>query len=268
MKFGLAQLCMTLAALSPLLFLTADGLWALSLLAAPFYLLLMLWARVNAAAAMRDSLGGGRLCGYRLWETESYGRKLGYGLSRCALLLLWGSPLIACVVIARVNMAGETDGCTVLRMIKKFGGGDLTTGVLYLALILLAALLLFAFGCAFHSGDRHAFVRNQPKLTKGRHGGILRCWLAALIAVLPMLAAFVVLVFRYLPVLDDLTGLVSGNASLPSTKGTLLIAGVGAALTMPLLPLRSLITAAWMQGAAEEEEKKAETAASAEDSRP
>ena len=249
MKFLVIELCMTLAALSPLLFLMADG-WMkwLALLAVPFWLLLIPWARVNAAGGMRDALNGGSLVSMRLADPTAYGRKFAYGLKRCGLLLLWAAPLIAGVVTARVYMGGKTDGLTVLRMIKKFGGGDLSTGLLYLAIILVAALLLFAFGCAFHSGDRHAFVRENPKLLKRHHGKVLLTWLCSLVSILPLLIAAVLLVLRYLPVLKDLSRVVAGKGSLPPLKETLIIAGVGAVLTIPFMPLRSLIIAAHVDG--------------------
>ena len=98
---------MTLAAFTPLLFLTNNALKWLALLAVPFYLLLMLWARVNAAAAMRDAFGEGSLFSYRLIEPGSYGKKLAYGLKQGVKLLLWGAPLIACLVIAREHIAGD-----------------------------------------------------------------------------------------------------------------------------------------------------------------
>jgi hypothetical protein len=183
-----------------------------------------------------------------LADTTAYGKKLAYGMKRLVMLLLWAAPLIACIVIARINMAGETDGFTVLRMIKRFGGGDLMTGMLYLVLILIASILLFAFGCAFHSGDRHAFVRENPKLIKGHHGKILLTWLSALVTILPMIVAAVLLVVRYMPVLSDPSGFVAGTVDLPPTQGSVIIAGVGAVLTIPFLPLRSLITAAYVDG--------------------
>ena len=249
LKFLVVELCFTLAVLAPLLFLTADG-WMkwLALLSVPMFIGLMLWARVNAAGAMRDSLNGGSLFSMTLADTTAYGKKLAYGMKRLVMLLLWAAPLIACIVIARINMAGETDGFTVLRMIKRFCGGDLMTGMLYLVLILIASILLFAFGCAFHSGDRHAFVREDPKLIKGHHGKILLTWLSALVTILPMIVAAVLLVVRYMPVLSDPSGFVAGTVDLPPTKGSVIIAGVGAVLTIPFLPLRSLITAAYVDG--------------------
>ena len=183
LKFLVVELCFTLAVLAPLLFLTAEG-WVkwLALLSVPMFFGLLLWARVNAAGAMWDSLNGGSLFSMTLADTTAYGKKTAYGVKRFVMLLLWAAPLIACVVIARINMAGETDGFTVLRMIKRFGGGDLMTGMLYLILILVASILVFAFGCAFHSGDRHAFVREDPKRIKGHHGKIVLCWLCSLAA--------------------------------------------------------------------------------------
>lgn len=247
-KFLVVEACMTLAAFTPLLFLTNDRLQFLALLTVPFYLLLILWARVNAAAAMRDALEGGKLFSYRLAEPDRYWKKTWYGLKRCLMLIFWSAPLIASLMIAKIHISGEMDGFTLLRMIKEFGGGDLMTGVVYLALIFAATLILVAVGCAFHSGDRHAFVRENPKLVKGNHGKIMLCWLCSLAVLLPMIAAVVAVIIRYLPALQDLNGIVTKTASLPSTKITLIILAAGAVLTLPLLPLRSLIPAAFVNG--------------------
>ena len=248
LKFLVVEGCITLAAFTPLLFLTNGGMKLLALLAVPFYLLLVLWARVNAAAAMRDACGGGSLFGYRLIEPGEYGKKLAYGLKQGCKLLVWGAPLIACLLIAWEHISGDTDGFTVMRMIKTFGGGDLMTGILYLALILLATLILLGFGCAFHCGDRHAYVRNNPKLTKGRHGRLVLCWICSLAALLPIIIAVAVTVIRYLPSLKDLNAIVTKTKSLPSMKVTVIILAAGALLTVPLLPLRSLIPAVYVNG--------------------
>ena len=50
------------------------------------------------------------------------------------------------------------------------------------------------------------------------------------------------------PALKDLNGVVMNTVSLPSTKVTLMILAVGAVLTIPFLPLRSLIPAAYVNG--------------------
>lgn len=248
MKFLVVEACITLAAFTPLLFLTDNGLKMLALLAVPFYLLLVLWARVNAAAAMRDALGGDSLFTCRLIEPEQYGRKCLYGLKQALKLLLWAAPMIACIIIAYQNISGDTDGFTVMRMIKSFGGGELMKGMIYLMLIFLATVLLLAFGCAFHSGDRHAFVREHPKLMKGHHGRIVLCWLCSLVTLVPLIIAVIAVVIHYLPVLSDLNAIITKEKSLPSAKTAVIILAVGAVLTLPLLPLRSLIPAAFVNG--------------------
>ena len=236
-KFLITEACITLAAVTPLLFLSDSSLMIGTLLVIPFWILLVFWARVNAAAAMRDALGDGSLFSYRLIDPSEYGRKLVFGLKRMIMLLFWSIPLIACLVIAKIHYSGDMDGFTLLRVIKEFGGG-----------IFIAAVLLVAFGCAFHSGDRHAFVRNNPKLVRGHHGKIVLCWICSLLTILPMIIAIAVVIVRYLPVLKDLNGVVMNTVSLPSTKVTLMILAVGAVLTIPFLPLRSLIPAAYVNG--------------------
>ena len=247
-KFLITEACITLAAVTPLLFLSDSSLMMGALLVIPFWILLVFWARVNAAAAMRDALGEGSLFSYRLIDPSEYGRKLVFGLKRMIMLLFWSIPLIACLVIAKIHYSGDMDGFTLLRVIKEFGGGDLMTGIIYMALILIVAVLLVAFGCAFHSGDRHAFVRNNPKLVRGHHGKIVLCWICSLLTVLPMIIAVIAVVIRYLPALNDLSAIVTKTKSLPSTKITVIILAVGAVLTVPLLPLRSLIHAAFVDG--------------------
>ena len=248
LKFLTVEACITLAALAPLLFLTDGSLKLLALISVPLYLLLVLWARVNAAGAMRDALNGGSLVSFRLADPKAYGKKFAYGLKRCLMLLLWSIPLIAAVYIAWIHIDGDTDGFTVLRAIKQFGGGEVMTGMLYLGLIFLATLILLAVGCAFHCGDRHAFIRENPALLKGRRGKIMLCWLCSLVAVLPLIIAAIVVLIRYLPALSDLNGVVTKTVPLPSTKVTVIILAVGAVLTLPLLPLRSLIPAAFVNG--------------------
>jgi len=245
-RFLLLETCMTLAAFAPLLFLCSEKLKMLALLTIPCYLLLMLWARVNAAAAMQDAFRGGRLFSARLVETKGYGAKLAYGLGRCLLLVLWAAPLIACLVIAWQHYAGEMDGFTLLRQIRAFGGGDLMNGGIYLLLILLGALVIFGFGCAFHSADRHAFVLGEKSL--GHHGKVVLCSLCSVFTLLPLVIALGVLVARYAPLLADLDQVLMGKAKFPDTKTSLAIFGAGAVLTLPLLPLRSLIIAAHAAG--------------------
>ena len=73
-------------------------------------------------------------------------------------------------------------------------------------------------------------------------------WLCSLITLLPIIIAIIAVIIRYLPVLQDLNGLVMKTVNLPSTKVSLIILAVGGVLTIPLLPLRSLIPAAFVNG--------------------
>lgn len=246
LKFLVIEGCMTLAALTPLLFLTNAKLQWLALLAIPFWLLLMLWARVNAAAAMRDALHGGCLCSRLLADPSGYGKKLAFGLKQALKLLFWGAPLIAGLIIAKIHISGQMDGFTLMRWVKAFGGNDFTTGVLYIVLIFLGTLILLGIGCAFHSGDRHAYVRQDPKLLKGRHGKIMLWWLCAQLTLIPLIAAIVIVALRYLPVLKNVSAILAKTVALPDTKTSVIIVAVGAVLTIPLLPLRSLITASYI----------------------
>ena len=249
LKFLAVELAMTAICLAPLLFLTESGnLKYLAALAAPLWLLIKIPARLNAAAAMQDSLGEGKMFSLRLADPGNYGRKAGYALGRLGLLILWSLPLTAALVYAWDKYSGETDGLTVLDMIYQFGGQDMKTGVFYLMLILAGLLLLAALGAGVHSGDRHAFVLDRKGLLRGNRFGVLVCRICSVILLLPLIVAVVIVIFRYLPLIDDISGVVAGDVPLPSTRTTLIILGIGAALTLPLLPMRSMVTAAYVNG--------------------
>ena len=79
-RFLLTEACLTLICLAPLLFLAVAGLSPLAWVSPVLWLLVLLPARMNAAAAMRDGLRGGDLGGKRLIETEGYGRKVALAL--------------------------------------------------------------------------------------------------------------------------------------------------------------------------------------------
>ena len=257
LKFLLVELCLTLMALLPLLFLAEPSLRLLAGLTPVTWVLLALPVRFNAAGAMQAAMAGDSLFSMRVADPTAYGKKLAYGLGRCALLLMWGAPLIACVVIARMHISGEMDGFTLMRLIKEFGGGDLMQGVTWLALILTGAILLLMMGIGFHSGDRHAAALGRPSLMKNRRWRMLGCWCCSLLVLLPMLAAIAGAVIRYAPVLADLNGLLMGTVELPDTRTTLIMLGVGAVLTIPLLPLRSLMLAARVDAWRREDESTA-----------
>lgn len=249
LKFLATEFALTAMCLAPLLFLTEEGpLKYLAALTVPLWLLIKIPARLNAAAAMQDSLGEGKLFSLRLADPAHYGSKVIYGLGRTALLTLWSSPLIAASLFAWEKYSGDTDGLTVMQMIYDFGGEDMKTGVIYLLLIFAGLLLLAALGAGFHSGDRHAWVLEEKGLLKGKRPKVLLCRICSLVFLLPMMIAAVLVFLRYAPLLNDVSGVISGDVAKPSTGTTLLIAGIGGALNLPLLPLRSMVTAAYVNG--------------------
>lgn len=249
LKFLAVEGALTLMCLAPLLFLTEKGpMRYLAALSAVMWLLIKIPARVNAAAAMQDSLGGGRLFSPGLADPGNYLKKLGYGLGRLGLLALWAAPLTAALLFAWEKYSGDTDGLTVMNMIYEFGGKDMKTGVVYLLLILAALILLFALGAGFHSGDRHARVLGEKGLLKGKRPKVLLCRICSLVFLLPLLIAGFAAMLRYVPLLNNVSGVISGDVSMPSTTPTLIILAAGIALTAPLIPLRSMVTAAFVRG--------------------
>ena len=114
-------------------------------------------------------------------------------------------------------------------------------------LVLLAMILILVIGFGFHSGARHARAQGGTRKMKGRHGKNLLGWICAQATLLPVLAAFVAAVMRYMPVIRDVSGLMTGSVKIPPTRETLMILAAGALLTLPLLPVRSMITAAVMK---------------------
>lgn len=251
LKFLALETAMTLMCLAPLLFLTQKGpLKYLAALALPLWLLVKVPARVNAAAAMQDGLGEGKVFSLRLADPGNYGRKVAYGLGRLGMLLLWGAPLIAALVYAWMQYVGvgNTDGLTVMQKIYEFGGKDTKTGMIYVLLILAALAVLALLGAGFHSGDRHAWVLDEKGLMKRKRPKTLLCRICSLVYLLPLIIAFVIVAFRYAPLLNDISGVLQGDVPKPNTKVTLAILGVGAALTLPLIPLRAMTTAAYVKG--------------------
>ncbi len=248
-RFLLTELCLTLICLAPALFLARSGMGWAALLALPLWLFVMIPARINAAKDMARSLEGGILGSGLLVECDGYGAKLVCGLKRAGLLLLWGAPLIVLCITGWRFFSGEIDSFTVLRMIRNdLGGGNQMAGLRRLGEIAAAAVLILIAGCAFHSGARHAFAQGKSRMLRRHHGGVMLAWLTGLLSLLPLLIALGVAAGRYMPVLRDLNGLLMRTVHLPSTRDTLLILGVGALLTLPLLPLRGLIQAAFVQG--------------------
>ena len=254
LKYLGVEACILLAAFTPMLFLWS-GVKFLTLLTVPALILLVFPARMNAARARKDKLQGGRLCSYRLIDPEHYGSDVVYGLRRLFFILLWALPLIVFVLILWNMFSGDMDAFTMLNQIKTFGGGGkegVPNGVLYLMLILLGTLMLLACGFAFHSGARHALAQGDPGSIRGHHGKYFLCQLCSVVTLLPLIAAVLIALSRYLPLLADLNktvnGFLKGTVNLPNTKTTLIIVGIGAVLTLPFLPLKEMIGAAFVDG--------------------
>ncbi len=253
LKFFLVEACLTLICLAPLLSLTGKAPSWIATASGILWIFVMLPARMNAAIGMRAALKGGALGSRQLVSARHYGRKLACGLKRALFLLLWGAPLLAAAVTIYLHFSGDTDSFTVMRILKNdLGGGDYKRGILVVLLALAAALLLLVFGCAFHSGARHGFARGDARMVRGHHGKILLTWFLALVCVLPAAVAVVWAVCRYLPVVQDLNGLLMRQVKIPSFQETLIGLLIGVLLTLPFLPLRSLIQSATV----EEIEKK------------
>ena len=92
-----------------------------------------------------------------------------------------------------------------------------------------------------------------PMARTGRHVArgsrlVARASVLSLLFLLPLFAALGVLAARYAPMLNNLSSVVTGNVEMPSTRTSLIILAAGAALTIPLLPLRSMVTAAFVNG--------------------
>ena len=248
-KFLLTELALTLMCLAPLLFLTAEApVKYLAVLALPLWLLVKNPARLNAAAAMQDSFGGGKVFSLRLADPGNYWKKVLYGVRHLIYQVIWSIPVIAATIYAWDQYSGDTDGLTVMQSIYEFGGKDTKTGILYLTAIFLALMVIAALGAGFHSGDRHAWVLEDPQRLKGNRPYVLVCRICTLVFLLPLFIAVGLVVLRYIPMLNDVSDVMTGDAAMPSTRTSLLILGIGAVLTIPLIPLRSMVTAAFVHG--------------------
>lgn len=248
MVFLTVEGCLVLICLAPLLFLSQSSLRWGAVLSPLLWISLRLPTRMNAAIVMRGAFQGGSLADRRLIDPADYGKKLVCGLKRAFFLLLWSLPLIALLIVGWVHFSGNTDSFTVLRMIRNLGGGNQMRGFAVIGGMLAAAILIQSFGCAFHCGARHAWARENPEIVRGHHGQILLCGVVSVLCLLPLLAAVAIAVGRYAPVITNLNGLLTRTIKLPSTRTTEMILLAGAVLTLPLMPLRSLIPAAYVDG--------------------
>ena len=249
------ELVLRLIVTLPLLFLADAKLRLLALLSVPLFIFITLPARQNAAEAMQHSLRGMPLFSKRLaFGGAPYGRKLLRGLKTGACLLVWSLPLIAVGIwVGRLYFAGNTaglnDGFTLMMNLTQFGGGELERGVIYVALIAAGLVLIVLFGCAFHAGRRHEWALGAQRVVPGRRGGLILCHIAAEATLLPAIAAGVWGIMGYLrQYLHGLKSLTGGFALPPMSAHVMIGLIAAVVLLIPAIPLRSLITAAYVHG--------------------
>ncbi len=262
--FLLFQVIVRLIPLTPCLFLLTPNLKMLSLLSVPLFLLLVPFVREKTAAALQSALEGGPLFSREYLGTEGYWRSVGNGLKKGFLLLLWAAPFIGVTiwgyrVLFGKSVVGKTDVFSVMSALSGLGGGDVVRGMIYAMLIYMATLLPFCFGLAFHSGDRHARALGDRSLIRGQRKGILGAWLRSLLTVVPFAAVAGFTGGRYMLSVVKALNTISGKGlSIPKPgAGLYVILAAFVVLLLPLIPLKSLITAAKVRGIREEKEHAA-----------
>ena len=260
LKFLVTEAALTGMCLAPLLFLTESGpLKYLAALAAPLWLLVKIPARLNAAAAMQDSLGNGSVFSMRLADPSRWFSKVRHGVLRAVLLACWSVPLAAGLGYAYRFYKGTDDisGPETLQMVQDFGNGDVRLGIKYLLLILGGLILILMIGFAFHSGARHALALGRPRLVNGHRGKIALGWFCSVIVfMLPLWIALGIVISRFMPMLNDPRGIFTVIQTL-HVRPLLLILGAGTLLTLPLIPIRSLMIAAMVHQLKDREESAA-----------
>lgn len=248
LKFFLVEVCFIMIGLAPLLFLLEPDMQYAAAITYPFFLLVIIPARMNAAAAMQDCLSGGSVFSCRLIDYSGIRRKVMCGIKRMLLLPIWAVPMVISLDYAYRLWKGEDDmdGFSLLQSIQDFGGGDVKKAILYILLITAGLILILMIGAGFHSGARHALALGNPRMVDGHHGKIVLGWLlATLVFMLPLWIAIAIVLVQVLPVLlNDMNGLIMHTVSVPRPKTMLLILGLGGLLTVPLMPVRSLMVAA------------------------
>lgn len=259
-KFLTVELSLMLLCLTPLLFLIDKSLRFLAVLAVPAWILIIFPVRMNAAEAMQDALNGGEIFTGRLLETDGWWKKVWNGVQRMLFLACWAAPLAAGLIYAYRLWKGadDMDGFTLLQTVQDFGNGDVGQGLLYILLIVLGAILILLVGIAFHSGARHAVAAGVSQRTGSHHGKLIAGWFCSLVIMWPLLVSLAVLVCIGLTLVGDLNGIVLNAVKLPAMSILLGVFGAGFLLTLPLLPFRSLVTAAMVHQLKEDREKAAQ----------
>lgn len=243
----LVELALRGIALAPLLFLVMPQTRLLALLCIPLYLLIVLPARQNVALAVQETLAGGSPFSLLLISGEDYRRKLLRGLTAMLRMFLWCLPLIAAVSVALWAKSGPVDAFTVYRSIIALGGGNSVRGAAIVGGVFLLTLLPPLFGCAFHSGTRHAVAMGKPRLVKKHRGPLMCLWF---LFFLPFIALVVVAATGYVQALLAAVNefLATFEFVMPAVGTTLAAELVILLLVLPIIPLRTLLPAVYLQG--------------------
>ncbi len=256
--FLLFEIIVRLFVLTPLLFLLTENMKGLALLCVPLFLVLVPLARTRAAENMMAALDGGRLFSRNLLSMREFGRVFGNGLCQGLLLLLWASPFIGVTlwlyrIIFGTTVVGQTDVFSVILALSQLGGGDIVRGTVYALLLYLLTLLPFCFGLAFHSGNRFARAAGDRKLVRGKRKGILLSYLRSLLTLVPFLVVSVWAGSDYVMKLLNAVNSMAGGFSIPRPdSGLYIIIGAFVLLLLPLLPLKAMISAAYVKGIRDE----------------
>lgn len=251
--FLLLELVLRLMVLAPLVLLSAEETRAGAALSAVLFVLIVPPARQNAAEVMRDALYGGRLFTPALVSCRKYGKKFVAGLKQTLLMLLWGAPLFLGVGLAVSAFKGLIDGFTLLRTISSLGGGNTVNGIKLLTALYALTLVPLLVGFAFHSGRRHAAACGNAALARYHRGGVMLAWLTSLAALLPFAAVAGATGMGYASALmQAVKNLGQGRFSLPPLdRNVYLIAAAAVVLLLPAIPLKQLVSAAYVDGLAE-----------------
>lgn len=252
MAFLLLEVVLRLIVLTPALFLMMKGMELWALLCVPLFVLVTLPARQCAAEIMQEAVRGGDIFSVRLVVTRDYWIKVWNGLKQTLLGLVWMAPFLAATaylvrVLTATGVNGQNDIFTLYRNIQKLGGGSLEAGAVRLLLMYAGLFVPFLVGCAFHSGRRHERALGPKKVIRGHRGGLMLTWLLSAVTVLPFAAATGWVVLGYVKKLISAVNNLAGGLVLPPLDQNIyLILGAFVVLLLPLLPLKSMMTACYV----------------------
>ncbi len=252
MVLALVRLAMDLISAAPLLLMIANETRPFALLCLPLIVLLVLPLRQSAADALQRALNGEKNFAACLAWQRDYQQKLLRGIKQTLLMLLWAAPFLAVTswaawLYSAEGVQGETDAVTLMLKVSSLGGGDLLRGAAVAVGLYALTLLPLLCGLAFHSGTRHAWALGDRSILAGHRGGVMRLWLTELVVFVPFLLALLLLLAGYMPALVAAFKTFAFD-TLPSPKRLALEAfAASLVLLLPLLPLRALVTAAYLR---------------------